>query len=120
MMAWPSMFRAAAVATLICLAAAAPRSGAFAEAPPPADTTLERILDARVKAIRAHSAEMVLALPGVPAEIERSALSLSREAEEFGWSRALLLLALALAVGGGVERGLRRIVTGSWLAASGV
>ena len=119
MMAWPSMFRAAAVVTLICLAAAVPRSGAFAEAPPPADTTLERILDARVKAVRAHSAEMVLALPGVPAEIVRSALSLSREAEEFGWSRSLLLLALALVVGLGAERSLRRVVTGSWRSGSG-
>lgn len=75
-------------------------------------------LSTRLEAIRRHVAGLVAALPALPAEFRRAGATLSREIQERGQPRVLVLVFGFAALGFGVEWLFRRATAGlrAWIS----
>src|SRR5206468_2345284 len=73
-----------------------------------AETSISRYFDARLGAVRAHIVALVAVLPDLPNQFQRGSRLVTAELGDGGRARALLLLALFVALGSGVEWLFRR------------
>jgi len=72
------------------------------------------LLRARAAAIRDHIGGLIAAIPGLPADFGRAGQALAADVAPVGFAKLALLLVAAVALGFGLEAGLRRVVAGSW------
>jgi small-conductance mechanosensitive channel len=79
--------------------------------PPAAEEAPTSYLATRLSAIRQHIKGLVSALPTLPEEFERAGANLSRELQETGLLRTILLIGVFVLLGFGVER-LYRLAAG--------